>query len=55
LWVVKQLVDKHGGTIDLESTVGHGTRFTLTWPREIPASPGFQEVGASSPRLVSNP
>lgn len=53
LWVVKQLVEKHGGTIDLESTVGKGTRFTLTWPREFPA-PALQEVGASSGRLVPN-
>jgi len=54
LWVVKQLVDKHGGTIDLESTVGEGTRFTLKWPREFPA-PALQEVGASSGRMVPNP
>jgi signal transduction histidine kinase len=54
LWVVKQLVDRHGGAIDLQSTVGQGTRFTLTWPREFPP-PGFQEMAASSVRLVSNP
>jgi signal transduction histidine kinase len=53
LWVVKQLVDKHGGAIDLESTVGQGTRFTLTWPREFPA-PSLEEVATSSARLVPN-
>jgi signal transduction histidine kinase len=46
LWVVKQLVEKHGGTIDLESTPGQGTRFTVIWPREIAAQPGVEAVTA---------
>jgi signal transduction histidine kinase len=54
LWVVKQLLNQHGGAIDLQSTVGQGTRFTLTWPREFPA-PALQEVATSSGRLVTNP
>lgn len=38
LWVVRQLVEKHGGTIELESKVGEGTRFKVTWPREFAAT-----------------
>jgi two-component system sensor histidine kinase DctS len=44
LWVVKQLVEKHGGTIDLETVVGQGTRFTIVWPREFPLSRAVPEV-----------
>ncbi len=32
LYVVYRLVTKHGGTIDLDSTVGQGTTFTLKFP-----------------------
>lgn len=44
LWVVKQLVDKHGGTIQLDSRPGEGTRFTIQWPRTF-----------MKPRLVPDP
>ena len=37
LWAVKQLVTRNGGTVDVESTVGQGSRFTVLWPRLIPA------------------
>lgn len=37
LWTVKQLVSKHGGSIEVESTLGKGSRFTVRWPRKIPA------------------
>jgi signal transduction histidine kinase len=49
LWVVKQLVEKYGGTIDLVSTPGQGTRFTINWPRETPAELQV-EAAAASPR-----
>jgi signal transduction histidine kinase len=47
LWVVKQLVEKHGGTIQLESRIGEGTRFTILWPREFPSQPGVQDTMAT--------
>lgn len=37
LWTVKQLVNHHGGTVTVESTLGEGSRFTVSWPRKIPA------------------
>ncbi|UWZ85455.1 sensor histidine kinase [Occallatibacter riparius] len=43
LWLVKQLVTKHGGTIDVDSASGQGARFTLIWPRRIPENPSNEE------------
>jgi signal transduction histidine kinase len=48
LWVVKQLIERHGGTIDLETGFGRGTRFTILWPREVPAPPAVPEAVRSS-------
>ena len=36
LWAVKKLVTRHGGSIDVISTVGKGTTFTVRWPRQVP-------------------
>ena len=47
LWVVKQLVEKHGGTIDLETRLGEGTRFTIVWPRQFPGSHALNEAIAT--------
>jgi signal transduction histidine kinase len=44
LWVVRKLLDRHGASIRVESTPGQGTRFTITWPREFPASPEQPEA-----------
>jgi signal transduction histidine kinase len=33
LWTVKQIIDRHSGSIRVESQVGAGTRFTVFWPR----------------------
>jgi signal transduction histidine kinase len=34
LWTVKHILERHGGSVRVDSTVGEGTRFTLWWPRE---------------------
>jgi signal transduction histidine kinase len=36
LWLVKQLVARHRGSIDVESKQNEGTRFRVIWPRRIP-------------------
>jgi PAS domain S-box-containing protein len=38
LAITKALVEAHGGEIDVESSVGEGTRFTVTLPWRQPAS-----------------
>ena len=35
LWVVKKMVTRRGGSIEVESTPGKGSCFTVTWPRQI--------------------
>ncbi|MEK9145731.1 MAG: HAMP domain-containing sensor histidine kinase, partial [Elusimicrobiota bacterium] len=39
LYIVKSIVDAHGGTIRLESEVGKGTKVFFTLPIDPPASP----------------
>jgi len=51
LWLVKQLVTRHGGTIDVESEPGKGARFIVSWPRRIPeALASAQSVAAGTGR-----
>ena len=38
LWLVKQLVNRHGGAIEVESKPGEGARFSVIWPRRMPGS-----------------
>jgi signal transduction histidine kinase len=40
LWSIKQILQRHGGTVRVDSTPGHGTTFTLWWPRYY--KPGTQ-------------
>ena len=37
LWFVRKMVMRHGGSVDVESTVGEGSRFTIRWPRRMAA------------------
>ncbi|MDP9038004.1 MAG: HAMP domain-containing histidine kinase [Acidobacteriota bacterium] len=39
LWTVKHILNRHAGTIRVDSIVGEGTRFVLFWPREFPTPP----------------
>ena len=41
LTITRQLVELHGGTIDVESTVGEGTLFVI----RLPASEGLEHAG----------
>ncbi len=36
LAIVREIVEKHGGQISVDSTVGHGARFTVKLPHAIP-------------------
>jgi signal transduction histidine kinase len=38
LAVVRQIVDAHGGTIEIQSGDPHGATFTLTFPRKRPGT-----------------
>jgi signal transduction histidine kinase len=40
LYIVKQVVAAHGGTVSVESTAGAGTVFTVLLPRRPPVAPG---------------
>lgn len=50
LSLVKSLVDKHGGTISVQSTLGHGSTFTLTIPQnqKIQEAIGRDELAINS-------
>ncbi|HEX3607367.1 MAG TPA: ATP-binding protein, partial [Candidatus Dormibacteraeota bacterium] len=40
LALVRRLVEAHGGSVEVESRVGEGTRINLMWPRVLaPRSP----------------
>ena len=41
LWIVKGIVENHGGRVRVRSTVGRGTVFKLTFPivRPVPIAP----------------
>jgi signal transduction histidine kinase len=48
LWVVRQLVSRHGGSIDVDSKPGQGTRFTLSWPRDFSGAKADEEMAAAT-------
>jgi signal transduction histidine kinase len=60
LSIVKSIVDMHHGTVEVESRVGHGSRFVVTLPRdpnapaERPATPTAATPTADSHRKVDD-
>jgi signal transduction histidine kinase len=53
LAIVKSIVDMHRGTVEVASTVGHGTSFVVTLPDDPRHEPGFDAAGIRS--LESGP
>jgi PAS domain S-box-containing protein len=53
LWIVRRVVEAHGGTVTLDSAPGRGACFTVTLPLEAPSLP--QMPGAANPRLPISP
>lgn len=49
LWIAKQAIEAHGGTIGVTSRQGKGTEFTVFLPRTPPESAMPQPRAASSP------
>ncbi|MCD6351653.1 MAG: HAMP domain-containing histidine kinase [Armatimonadetes bacterium] len=45
--IVRSIVDRHGGTIDVRSKLGEGTTFTVRLPAYDPARHGTQQPGLS--------
>lgn len=48
LALVRRIVEDQGGTVTLESKLGHGSTFRFTWPRE-PVARGVQVVDGARP------
>jgi len=51
LAIVRSIVDMHGGTVDVESRVGSGSRFTVTLPRDprlVAGTPAAERAAVAS-------
>jgi signal transduction histidine kinase len=57
LWIVRQIVEKHGGLLTVKSKVGTGTVFSLWLPKDGPAAEAdaARLEGAYPPELESDP
>ena len=36
LWIVREIVEQHAGTVEVESSVGKGTTFIVRMPADLP-------------------
>ena len=48
LWTVRQILNRHGGDIDVRSTIGSGTTFTIQWPRKCATAQPAMDLPASA-------
>ncbi|MDC0710327.1 PAS domain-containing sensor histidine kinase [Stigmatella sp. ncwal1] len=47
LYIVAQIIQAHGGGVEVSSTLEEGTRFIVLLPRSVPAAGGMVDEGAS--------
>ena len=52
LSLVKGLVELHGGSLRVESMVGHGTTVTATFPAYPPDAEGLESMAEKGPRIL---
>jgi signal transduction histidine kinase len=48
LAIVRSIVEMHGGEIDVESALGHGTVFRIRFPRELAIAPDVPDAGLAT-------
>jgi signal transduction histidine kinase len=44
LSIVRQIIDLHGGTMDVETSLGTGTKFKIELPLQNPDRSGWREL-----------
>jgi len=55
LSIVYELVQRHGGSIDVDTKLGEGTTFTVKLPRKIPVAVRTTDPGSKARDLQSTP
>jgi signal transduction histidine kinase len=52
LYIVRQIVQQHGGRIEVRSSLAHGTTFTVRLPGRAPAVPQTEVGSLHTPERV---